>query len=87
MIDHNLPPLPELTMTQVTILLQHMQPEDVKRFNEYCMIHFPNWLFKIIKRESELTKMSFESFVHMACFNEIMKRVKERSNHEANGTV
>lgn len=78
MIDYNTPP--ELTMTQVTMLLQHMQPEDVKRFNEYCMIHFPHWLFKIIKREADLSTMSFESFVHMACINEVVKRIKARSN-------
>ena len=78
---------PTLTMDDITILLQHMQPEDVKKFNEYCMIHFPNWLFKVIKREAELCNMSFEQFVRIACMEVARNRIVERSNDEANGNV
>lgn len=78
---------PTLTMDDITILLQHMQPEDVKRFNEYCMIHFPGWLFKIIKREAELTGMSFEQFVRIACMEIARNRIVERSNDKTNGNV
>ena len=80
MIDYNTPP--ELTMDHVAILLMHMQPEDVKRFNQYCMIHFPDWLFKITKREAELCNMSFEEFVRLACFEVVKKHVVERSQKE-----
>jgi hypothetical protein len=64
-----------------------MQPEDVKRFNEYCMIHFPGWLFKIIKREAELCNMSFEQFVRIACMEVARNRIVERSNDKTNGNI
>lgn len=85
MTDYNVPP--EFTMDHITILLTHMQPEDVKRFNEYCMIHFPGWLFRIIKREAELCNMSFEEFVQLACISEIKRNVERRSKDEANGNI
>ncbi len=74
---------PELTMDQIDILISHMQPEDVKRFNEYCMIHFSSWLFKIIKREADEAGMSFEQFVRIACIEEIKNRVSRRIKYEA----
>lgn len=80
MIDYNVPP--ELTIDHIAILLTHMQPEDVKRFNEYCMIHFPSWLFKIIKRESELCNMSFEEFVRLSCLSEIRRNVERRNEDD-----
>lgn len=82
MSDH-IPP-PELTMDHIATLLTHMQPEDVKRFNEYCMIHFPDWMFRLIKREAELCNMSFEEFVRLACFEVVKKHVIERSQKESN---
>ena len=78
---------PTLTMDDITILLQHMQPEDVKRFNEYCMIQFPSWLFRIVKREADLAGMSFENFVRLACIGEIRNRVDRRAKDEANRNV
>ncbi|MGJ0429604.1 hypothetical protein [Methylobacter sp.] len=85
MIDYNTPP--ELTMDHIAILLKHMQPADVKKYNEYCMIHFPGWLFKIIKREADHLGMSYESFVRIACINEVVRQVEKRKLNEANGNI
>ena len=80
MIDYNIPP--ELTMDNIAVLLKHMQPEDVKRFNEYFMIHFPSWMFKMIEREAKLCNMSYEQFVRVSCLEVIIQRIKERTASE-----
>lgn len=55
-----------------------MQPQDVKRLREYCMIHFPGWMYALIVSEAAKDKEKFEDFVRRACFNEVMRRIKER---------
>ncbi len=80
MTDYNIPP--KLNKDHIVTLLMHMQPEDAKRFNEYCMIHFPRWLFKIIKKEAQLCDMSFEEFVRIACFEIVKKHITQRAIDE-----
>ncbi len=72
---HELPPIIEL---DIDVLIQQLSPEDARYLKEFCMIHFPTWLYKIIQREASMSGQSYEQFVRIACIEAIMNRVKER---------
>ena len=84
MTEKDLPPVPNLSLDDIEVLLQHMEPEDVRRYNEYCMIYLPGWLFRAIRHEAQLSDMPFEDFIRQSCLNEIRSRFQKRSEERIN---
>lgn len=74
--------LPPEIIFDLDTVIEAMQPEDIRILREYCMIHFPTWLWRIIKREAEVGDMTPEDFVRTSCMNEIMNRINERHKNE-----